>query len=100
LSAGLRAVALAPQPFQGLPGDGLGVPVSVVSMNDARLAARGGHSVLSLQFEVVDDGQESFAVAAPGWPGFDLRSAKAVTSQVSGPWHLKGRGALTRSYGS
>jgi hypothetical protein len=64
-------------------------------MNDAQLAARGGHSVLSLQFEVVDDGQESFAAVAPGWRGSDLRSAKAATSQVSGPWRVKGRGALT-----
>lgn len=57
--------------------------MNVVSMNDAQLAARGGLSTLSLQFEVVDDrpdwpvvrvlvdGQDPFAAVAPGWRGFD-----------------------------
>lgn len=57
--------------------------MNVVSMNDAQLASQGGLSVLSLQFEVVDnrpdwpvvrvlaDGQEPFAAVAPGWRGFD-----------------------------
>jgi len=57
--------------------------MNVVSMNRAQLAARGGLSVLSLQFEVVDDrpdwpvvrvlvnGQDPFAAVAPGWRGFD-----------------------------
>ena len=57
--------------------------MNIVSMNDAQLAARGGLSSLSLQFEVVDgrpdwpvvrvlvDGQDPFAAVAPGWRGFD-----------------------------
>jgi hypothetical protein len=52
-------------------------------MNDPQLAARGALSILSLQFEVVDDrpdwpvvrvlvdGQDPFAAVAPGWRGFD-----------------------------
>jgi hypothetical protein len=56
---------------------------NVVSMNDAQAAARGGLSVLSLQFEVADDcpdwpvvrvladGRDPFAAVAPGWCGFD-----------------------------
>jgi len=66
-----------------LPGDGPGVPMNVVRMNDAQLAARGGLSILSLQFEVVDDrpdwpvvrvlvdGQDPFAAVVRGWRGFD-----------------------------
>jgi hypothetical protein len=57
--------------------------MNVVSMNDPQRAARGGLSILSLQFEVVDDrpdwpvvrvladGQDPFAAVAPGWRGFD-----------------------------
>jgi hypothetical protein len=57
--------------------------MNVVSMNDAQLAARGGLSVLSLQFEVpgnrpdwpvvrvLVDGRAPFAAVAPGWRGFD-----------------------------
>ncbi len=57
--------------------------MNVVSMNDPQRAARGGLSILSLQFEVVDDrpdwpvvrvlvdGQNPFASVAPGWRGFD-----------------------------
>lgn len=57
--------------------------MNVVSMNDPLRAARGGLSVLSLQFQVVDDrpdwpavrvlvdGRDPFAAVAPGWRGFD-----------------------------
>jgi hypothetical protein len=66
-----------------LPDDGPGVPMNVVIMNDAQLAAGGGLSVLSLQFEVAGDrpdwpvvrvlvdGRDPFAAVAPGWRGFD-----------------------------
>ncbi len=52
-------------------------------MNDSQQVARGGLSVLSLRFEVVDDrpdwpavqvlidGRDRFAAIAPGWRGFD-----------------------------
>ena len=52
-------------------------------MNDAQRAARGGLSILCLQFEVIGDrpdwpvvrvladGQGPFAAIAPGWRGFD-----------------------------
>jgi hypothetical protein len=52
-------------------------------MNDSQRAARGGLSILSLRFEVVDDrpdwpvvsvlvdGRDPFAALAPGWRGFD-----------------------------
>ncbi len=56
--------------------------MNVVSMNDPQRAARGGLSILSLQFEVAGDpdwpvvrvlvdGQDPFAAVAPGWHGFD-----------------------------
>jgi hypothetical protein len=57
--------------------------MNVVSMNDAQPAPRGGLSLLSLQFQVVNDrpdwpvvrilvdGREPFAAVAPGWLGFD-----------------------------
>ena len=56
--------------------------MNVVSMNDQQQAARGGLSILSLQFEMVDDcpdwplvrilvdGRDPFAAVAPGWRGF------------------------------
>jgi hypothetical protein len=50
----------------GLPDDGPGVPMNVVSMNHVQLAAKGGLSVLSLQFEVVDD--------RPDWPAVRVLS--------------------------
>lgn len=52
-------------------------------MNDRQRPARGGLSILSLQFEVIDDhpdwpvvsilvdGRDPFAAVAPGWRGFD-----------------------------
>jgi hypothetical protein len=57
--------------------------MNVVNMEDPRRAAKGGLSVLSLQFEVVDDcldwpvvlvladDRDPFAAVAPGWQGFD-----------------------------
>jgi hypothetical protein len=57
--------------------------MNVVSVNNPQLAARGGLSILSVRFEVVDDrpdwpvvrilvdGRDPFAGAAPGWRGFD-----------------------------
>jgi hypothetical protein len=56
--------------------------MNVVSMNNARQAARSGLSVLSLQFQIVDDGpdwpvvrvladgHDPFTAAVPGWRGF------------------------------
>ncbi len=67
--------------------------MNVVSMNDPQRAARGGLSILSLQFEVVDDrpdrpvvrvlvdGQNPFASVAPGWRGFDPLRTR------DGAWH-------------
>jgi hypothetical protein len=57
--------------------------MNVVSMNDPQRAARGRLSILSLQFEVIDDrpdwpavrvlvdGRDPFAAVARGWRGFD-----------------------------
>jgi len=57
--------------------------MNVVSMNNPQQTVRGGLSILSLQFEVVDhnpdwpdvrifaDGRDPFAAVAPGWRGFD-----------------------------
>ncbi|GAA5010612.1 hypothetical protein GCM10023317_47120 [Actinopolymorpha pittospori] len=57
--------------------------MNVVDMSDARRTARSGLSILSLKFQVFDDrpdwpvvqvlvdGEDPFAEAAPGWRGFD-----------------------------